>query len=101
MKQLGCSVTAGFSEAGLPLVRRPAWRSARGGARHRLIDSYYKAYPRLGPVEPGDRRGLVVTPDTVKRHLRHVLSNLGVTNRTQPNGRTERVGPAGLIDARL
>ena len=78
-------------------MRRPAWRSARGGARHRLI----RRTPGLARSNRAIAGELVVTPDTVKRHLRHVLSNLGVTNRTQPNGRTERVGPAGLIDARL
>jgi LuxR family transcriptional regulator, maltose regulon positive regulatory protein len=37
-------------------------------------------------------RQLVVTPDTVKKHLTHVFDKLGVANRTQAAARARELG---------
>jgi Bacterial regulatory proteins, luxR family len=37
-------------------------------------------------------RQLVVTPDTVKKHLTHVFDKLGVANRTQAVARARELG---------
>jgi LuxR family transcriptional regulator, maltose regulon positive regulatory protein len=35
---------------------------------------------------------LVVTPDTVKKHVSHVLGKLGAGNRTEAAGRARQLG---------
>ena len=45
-----------------------------------------------GQVEPGHRRELVVTLNTVKKHVSHVLGKLGAANRTEAVARARELG---------
>jgi len=39
-----------------------------------------------------DSHALVVAPDTVKKHVTHILEKLGVTNRTEATARARELG---------
>ena len=43
---------------------------------------------------------LVVSVDTVKRHVRHLLSKFGAANRVQAVARAHQLGPAPLSGCR-
>jgi LuxR family transcriptional regulator, maltose regulon positive regulatory protein len=86
---------AGFDRAGLPVLARPR----RGGAMvaGMIEPMSARELEVLGLLAAGKpnqaiAEELVVTLETVKSHVAHILGKLGVTNRTQAVARARELG---------
>jgi LuxR family maltose regulon positive regulatory protein len=83
-----------FEQAGLP-VRAPAGRGAVvAGLVEPLTARELEVLGLLAAGAPNRAiaEQLVVTPETVKKHLSHLFDKLGVANRTQAVARARQLG---------
>jgi LuxR family maltose regulon positive regulatory protein len=88
-------VVAAFEQAGAP-IRPPARRGtvAVPGLLEPLTERELQVLGLLadGRTNKGIAEELVVTLDTVKRHVTHILDKLGAANRTQAVTRARELG---------
>jgi LuxR family transcriptional regulator, maltose regulon positive regulatory protein len=83
-----------LERAGLPVVRPGRAAVAMPGLVEPLTVRELEVLQLLAAGTPNQAiaEELVITLDTVKRHVTHILAKLGVANRTQAVGRARELG---------
>jgi LuxR family transcriptional regulator, maltose regulon positive regulatory protein len=86
-------LVAAFEQAGLPVVPSPRGAVAVSGLIDQLSNREREVLLLLAAGLPNRAiaQELVITLDTVKRHVSHVLEKLGAANRTEAVARAREL----------